>query len=148
MSENPYDSIRNQYAQGAIRAVTIFNGAAVVALLSQLTALEALGIGTAVAKALAWHLLGISVGIAIWIFGFRSAVLGGQGFFLDTKLPTVESRSDWQVLYESRFQKNRSANRWAGAGFILFVISFGCFNAGSFVVLSAYWESAQEKEVP
>lgn len=142
MSENPYDSIRNQYAQVAIRAVTVVNGSAVVALLSQLTALEALGIGTAVAQALAWHLLGISVGIIIWMFGFRSAVLGGQGFFLDSRMPLVEGQ-DWQVLYENTFQKNRSANRWAGASIILFLISFGCFNVGSFTVLHAYWGSTQ-----
>lgn len=160
MSENPYDSIRNQYAQGAIRAVTVVNGAAAVALLSQLSALDTIGIGAATAKAIALHIFGICVGLALWIIGFRSTALGGGGFRLEARSENIlqklkdgapegefrgaDGSQGTELADKFQNSANRTydrANRWANVGLVLFLFSFVCFFAGSVTVLCAYWET-------
>ena len=67
-----YREISQQYAQGAIKAVILVNGGAAVAVLSQVSTLLRLLDHQLVACALFVFLIGVSFGLATWLFGFLS----------------------------------------------------------------------------
>lgn len=68
-----YRLISQDYAQGAIRAVLLINGAAAAALLSQVTTLKELVSLHALGFALFIYVSGVAFGALTWLTAFESA---------------------------------------------------------------------------
>lgn len=67
-----YRDISQQYAQGAIKAVTLLNGGAAVALLSQVSSLLTTPLASAIRIPMTLWAFGTALGGAVWILGFLS----------------------------------------------------------------------------
>lgn len=66
-----YKDISQDYAKTGIKAVTLLNGGAIVALLTQLTALS--GIAASVLLAGVFWTIGVSLAASAWFFGHMAA---------------------------------------------------------------------------
>ena len=112
--EANYREISQQYAQGAIRAVILINGAAAVALLSQLTPLLKILPERSLGLALVAFVFGVALGVSAWMCGFYNAR------FVDLKLRGQVK--DYSV-----------ANRWQHVGVACLLLGllsflFGCLS--------------------
>ena len=65
-----YRQISQDYAQGGIKAAILINGAAAIAVLSQLGKLANQGLGMEVVIALVLWGIGVSCGAATWVLCF------------------------------------------------------------------------------
>jgi len=94
--ESDYRVISQQYAQGSIRSVILINGGAAVALLSQLTAIREVLPVWSIGYALVAFVVGVSLGVTAWVFGFLSARFVDKT--LRGEVPDYSIANGWQHL--------------------------------------------------
>ncbi len=119
--ETDYRIISQQYAQGAIRAVILINAGAAIAILSQLTALLGILPAWAIGVSLMAYIVGISLGVLAWMFGFLS------------------------TRYVDKFMRREvrdysEANKWQGKGTIVILLSLLTFMLSGLLLAWQFWQ--------
>ena len=115
-----YREISQAYAQGAIKAALLINGAAAIALLAQAPNLASYGIGEEIGLSLTLWTGGVTIAALTWVLGFLSTRYVDKG------------------IVEGSAAHMATSDRLMLFGVVMVVLSMACFATGCLLMAEAY----------